>query len=435
MKGYRYLVPAAFIALMVLSWYQLITGIQAAKNEYEMALKNARSFAEKEILTEAVENYNKALSMKESIELYQEISEFYHKYGTMDEQISWDLLFSEKYPETAEAYLPLLCDYYEQKEYGKCFQVYDTVVKRSEPIKEIEELMEPLEYEYFYKDNTYGEVSSFCSGFCAVKNGEQWGYIDETGSQKIGASYQYTAPFCGELAPVITMEGESYFINKEGDKMQVMPEGLTVVSLGGLFSERFSVFNGKNYACYDSKGNCLFDGFDYIGLFTYGRALVKKDGNWKLIDVDGNQISEMQYEDAYVDGIGRTFQSERAFVKNGEGWIMIDTEGNQIGSTVFEDVRLFAEESSKAAVKSNGKWCYLDVDGNQVLEVDFEDAHSFSNGLAAVEENGFWGYIDQKGNMVIDSVFQEAGEFNRSKNAMVKQDDVWYMISLYKYNH
>ena len=88
-----------------------------------------------------------------------------------------------------------------------------------------------------------------------------------------------------------------------------------------------------------------------------------------------------------------------------------------------------------AAVKIGEKWGYIDTDGNQVIEPQFQEARSFSNGLAAVKKSGYWGYIDSEGNMVIENIFDGAKEFNSSKNAFVKQDGMWYMISLYRYNY
>lgn len=437
MKGYRYLVPVALIVFMALSWYQLITSVQTEQKEYDNMLHNARSFAEQGIMVEAVSNYQNALSIKESMELYQEISDFYQKYGNQDEQISWDLSFSEKYPESAEAYLPLLKDYYNQKNYKGCFQLYDIVQKRTESMKEINKIMKSLEYEYSFIQNTYTEVSAFCLGLCAVKLADTngWGYIDERGSQRTSMNYRYTAPFCSSLAPVITEDGEAYFIDQSGNKKQIMPDNVNIVSVGALFDDKFVIFDGDKYAYYTSERKYAFGDFEYAGIMTNGRALVKQNGTWKIIDTNNVQISENTYQDVYIDELGRTFQNERAFVKTQDGWIMIDTEGQKIGEDIYEDVKLFIEDNSLAAVKINGKWGYIDKDGNQIIKPQFDDARSFSNGLAAIMKNGYWGYSNIAGDIVIDTIFQDAREFNSSGNVLVKQENVWYMLSLYKYNH
>ena len=50
-------------------------------------------------------------------------------------------------------------------------------------------------------------------------------------------------------------------------------------------------------------------------------------------------------------------------------------------------------------------------------------------------KNGYWGYSNIAGDIVIDTIFQDAREFNSSGNVLVKQENVWHMLSLYKYNH
>lgn len=110
-------------------------------------------------------------------------------------------------------------------------------------------------------------------------------------------------------------------------------------------------------------------------------------------------------------------------------------KGKKIGEDIYEDIKLFIEDNSLAAVKINGKWGYIDKDGNQIIKPQFDDARSFSNGLAAIMKNGYWGYSNIAGDIVIDTIFQDAREFNSSGNVLVKQENVWHMLSLYKYNH
>lgn len=435
MKNYRYLVPLAMAGLMGLSWYQVIGNAQGQKNQYQEAINQARNYAEQGIITDAAANYKTALSIKKSVKLYQEISALYQEQGSMSDRIDWDQQFISVYPENAAAYEPLLRDYCESEEYASVFDLYDTIKKRTESSKVIEEMMKPIEYYYYSVGDSYENALSFCAGYCPVQREGKWGYINQSGTLSIGTTYTYAAPFCGELAGIITEEGESYFIDQENNKKMLMPEGVKVQGVSGLFSGLFAVYDGQNYKYYNEERKEVFGSYDYAGVFSYERALVKEGETWKLIDINGNAVSEKQYEDAFVDENGITFQNERGFVKTSNGWKMIDTQGSEIGGDSYDDVMSFVQSDSYAAVKTGGKWGFIDKEGKMVIEPQYEEARSFSNGFAAVKEGGKWGFINTDNNMVISPEFDETKDFNSLKNVMVKKESLWYMISLYKYNH
>ena len=74
MKNYKLLVPAVLVALFVLGIYMV--GAKNAKEERQFAgyLADARRFAAQKIELYAKENYQKALEMRPSLELYLEIA-------------------------------------------------------------------------------------------------------------------------------------------------------------------------------------------------------------------------------------------------------------------------------------------------------------------------------------------------------------------------
>lgn len=73
MKNYRKLVPIAVVVVMALSWYMLISNKLSVDREYNKYLTEARNYADINVTKYAVENYSKAISVKSSVDLYEEV--------------------------------------------------------------------------------------------------------------------------------------------------------------------------------------------------------------------------------------------------------------------------------------------------------------------------------------------------------------------------
>ena len=67
MKNYKIILPIVLVLLMVFSWYQLISQRQKVQGEYDEHLSKARVHAESGVTKYAMEEYNKALAIKDSL--------------------------------------------------------------------------------------------------------------------------------------------------------------------------------------------------------------------------------------------------------------------------------------------------------------------------------------------------------------------------------
>lgn len=119
----------------------------------------------------------------------------------------------------------------------------------------------------------------------------------------------------------------------------------------------------------------------------------------------------------------------------GDHWLMTSLEGEKIGQDTFEEVKPFYSDNSYAAVKKDGKWGFVDKEGKVIISPQYEEARSFSYGYAAVKKDGKWGFIDTSGKICIEPQFQDAMDMNSKGNIFVKENDVWQLISLYRYNY
>lgn len=70
MKRYRALIPIVLVVLMAVSWYMMINNAAKVDNSYNNYLSEARRWANEGIMKYAIENYNAALRIKDTPEIY-----------------------------------------------------------------------------------------------------------------------------------------------------------------------------------------------------------------------------------------------------------------------------------------------------------------------------------------------------------------------------
>ncbi|ROR28678.1 WG repeat protein [Mobilisporobacter senegalensis] len=434
MKGIKELTILGIVVLFGMSWYSLFNNSKAAQTEYDNYIKTARMKAEMEIVTDAEENYMKALNLHESIELRSEIAEFYRDSNQEYALEDWSEGMITKYPYEPEGYEFLAFYYKGEEQYYDCYTILNQAKKRRVSSKTLDSLDNELAYAYEIEWANYTDKTVFSSGYCAVASESgKWGYINTAGITAVPYGYRAGKPFTASgFAPVQSEKGEYFLINSQGDKKYVDVEKKNIQDCGPLSEDRMAVLIDGRYQYADIEFKKLFGDYDYAGTFLNGVAAVKENNRWSIIDKDGKQIGTDTYEDIKLDGRGYAFQNGVAFVKKNGAYSLIDTTGKPVGENTWEDAHVFG--SDMTSVKKNGKWGYIDKTGEIVIEPQYENARTFSNELAAVSINGKWGYINTGNKVVIEPVFNEAEEFTTSGSAFIKDDIGWKLLKLYRLN-
>lgn len=434
MKKYRFLVPIILIILMLASWYTLISDTVKVNSQYEAYLNAARKFAKDGITKYAIENYNQVLKIKSTIEVYDEVAEYYKSQDNTSEYLTWCKDFFETYPRDTKSYDRLLDAYMTEKDYTSCYDVLETAEKRNISSEYIKNVAEQIKYEFELEFNTYDDVGVYSNNYCAVLNKNVWGFVDRYGKQRISCKYLQVGAFTkSNFASVVNTNNEAYFIDKSG--LKVLPSREFYKSFGLLIDGLISVEkkNGK-YIYINQDFEELISEFDYASSFNNGIAAVKNEEKWSLINTEGNKISDESYMDIKLDEKKIAYRNERIFVSINEGkYKMVDGKGNQIGKLEFEDAMPFFDETY-ASVKIDGKWTFVNKNGELISDKTYDLARSFSNGLAAVCINGNWGFIDETEDIVIEPQFFDAKDFNEIGSCFVQTDDKWQLLKLYRLN-
>lgn len=419
------------ILLMVLSCYKLNSDASQTEDQYNAYLKEARQWAENGISARALQYYEAAIALHPSLELDLEVAEYYRGQGEKGRWLEWCKRAYEEYPTDPGAYDCIMEAYMESKDYKSCNAVLDTASKRKVSSDYLRQVAEEIAY-YFYLDyNVYEEAGIFSGGYCPVESEGAWGFVSSSGSHTVSCIFAEVGYFSAQgYAPVVTQEGEAYFIDKSGNKIYVTQEPYQRLGLmtGGLTTARKKE---GGYVYLDSELKEAFGNYEYASAMNGGIAAVKTGDIWMLIDSSGNRVSQTDYSDVKLDEKEIAFRNNRLFVRDGNGYSMVDSAGNRIGTLYFEDAHIF-NDGTYAAVKINGSWSFVDKDGNLKSDQTYEDARSYANGLAAVKINGKWGFADLDGNVRIDPQFFDAKDFNDQGSCFVKTGDCWQLLRLYR---
>lgn len=434
MKKYRALVPIILIFFMGISWYTLITDSAEEDTSFNNYLAEARKWVEDGVPKYAIQNYNKALEIRDNVDIYVEVAKYYKSEEDIRGYENWSKTFLSKYPAEPRAYDCILDAYLIQKDYESCFDIISVAEKREISTDFIKETVSKIEYEYKLDFNNYENVGVYSSGFCSVQNKGAWGFVDLYGKQRIGCNYIQVGIFGNEnKVSVVNSEGETFFIDEVGDKVSVSKKEYQSL---GIFVNDFIVAvkqDGK-YTYIDSELKPLFGEYDYASNINYGVAAVKNNEQWQLINSEGSLISDSKYGDVKIDEKQIAFRNGRAFVLNETGkYIMVDSEANKVGNLEYDDAKVFSSESP-AAVKIDGKWCFVDSQGELISDKKYDDARSFINGLAAICKDGKWGFVDENENIVIEPQFFDAKDFTEKGSCFVKTGDKWQLLRLYRLN-
>lgn len=433
MKNYRVVVPMIMVAVMGLSWYMMIDEAVKEKNVYEEYLSAARMHAE-DGTKYALENYKAALAEKSSPELYMEIANYYKEKGIRQDYINWCEEFFEVYPTESLAYECILEAYVLDEDYTSCYDVLEIATKREITSEKIEHIREDIKYVYSLGYNVFESVGVYGAGLCPVLANGSWGFADRYGTVWISCVFDKVGSFSNEgVAPIVTRAGEAYFIDLNGEKVKVSDEKYK--SFGLLAAERSVAECEDGTYCYvDSNLNKVFGNYEDATAMNLGRAAVKVEGLWSLVDEMGTEISTEKYVDVKYDEKIICYRNDRIFAaKEADKYFLLDGSGKQVGNMTFQDAKVFLG-TMPAAVKIGGKWCFIDANGERISDKTYEDARSFANGLAAVKIDGKWGFIDETETIVIEPQFADTKDFNELGSCFVNTGSKWQLLKLYRLN-
>lgn len=142
---------------------------------------------------------------------------------------------------------------------------------------------------------------------------------------------------------------------------------------------------------------------------------VKLDGQWGLINGEGELVVEAQY-----NAIGSFHEYGYAVMQRNGGVGLLNNKGEEIVAPLYQDVKIL--DVSLMAVLNKGEWQVIDLNGNVILGKGYEKVEIWDSQYVAFKRGGLWGIVDINGNEIsapkYESVFYEDRAFflTRSRN-------------------
>lgn len=427
------LITILFIVLIISGWMTtLLSSESNDTEEYNAHLEMAGEYFERGLYQKALEEYDVALSIRNTEEIWGEKLNAYEKRYKENTEIYDEFLSAAQsavvyYPENAE-YLMILANLYIiRDEYISAYDVLNKAIENGMSDEKIDALFLEIKYLYEIKWNAYTGYRTCVNGYYAVSETGIWTYIEEDGTATDFKQLVFASSIGESGVRLVQDEIRSYLV----DSREVVQGILNFTPVdAGVFSEGLiAILNEKGYSYYNSLGDKQFGEYNQAGTFVDGQAAVQQDGKWFLIDRSGKKVSSTIYEDIilYADG---THLKNDVMIAKKDGTYKFYKGEKTIGS--YTDVDIITEDGI-VAVSVAGKWGFVDLEGREIIPPSYADAKSFSNGLAAVSNGEYWGFINTDGILVIDYIFYGADYFNTEGCCMVEtgQGTNYQLISLY----
>lgn len=426
------IVLLAMVGLYALGWCVTGKALVEKPAEYYRLLEEAKAYEENKIYVRAIDSYKQALSYNpNSANIQLCIAADYLALGDETSFINRCNAVNSSHGYPLETVNLLLDFYTENKRDEKAIDLLTSALKKHKKNEQLQERYEELRYAYKDLYVRYDEILNFRNDSAVYQDEEAYGLLSTSGKNLIRNHNEYIGVLSGERDAVpIKKDGEFYYADKNGYRYEVPKEGQQVEELGVLCNGVAPAkINGKyGYVNMKFEEQSAFD-WDGATVIQNGFGAVKQGEKWALINSSYALITDYLYDDVKVDDYQYCSISGRAFVKNEAGYQMVDEKGAALGTGGYEDAVPFLAEEP-AAVKVNGKWGFVGMDGQLVIEPQYEAAGSFSGGLAPVQTMNGWGYIDLNNQLVIPDNYTGAKSFYKGV-APVCKGNSWTLIQLY----
>lgn len=148
----------------------------------------------------------------------------------------------------------------------------------------------------------------------------------------------------------------------------------------------------------------------------------RKGALWGYAHYDGERIPTRALLIAAYD-----FVEGRAVVRTQRGYGLIDTSGRMVMNDVWEDMAWYGDENIATACDKSGNWHIFDRLGRQLSAVAAEWMGDISEGFIVARRGRKFGYYSADGQRRTDFIYDEAFSFSEG-TALVERNGIRYHI-------
>ncbi len=446
MKNNKALIIVAVILLNVLVVFMIGQSLMGKTSKYDAMVNEARALAGQELCGRAIEKYNEALMIKDTIDIRLEMIKVYEKGMDIGEFTKTYEIFTgltsmvEAYSDNIAAY-EAACDLFlKHNKYEDCANILMMAQDLNVTSGKIEEYRKKVRYQYTKFFSMYTDVLPSFDGMITVKSEDSYTFLNDEGTADFDGEYTYATSFSENYAFVKSIYADgtekSFIINKDGQRQAYLGGIETSSGVGKAKDENGnSVYllackKGDTYSYYDINGKKVFGEYEFAGRFRNNVAAIQEsEGKWKLIDGTGKPISNTVFSDVALNEFDECAARGFIIAKTGDKYRIYDLELNQISGFACDEAKPFVDDY--AAFKKGDLWGFVGTDGKVIIEPKYEDAKSFSNGIGAVKSSGGWNYINAENEIVIQETFEDVSYLNDNGICFVKSDGYWSYLKMY----
>jgi WG containing repeat len=221
-----------------------------------------------------------------------------------------------------------------------------------------------------------------------------WGFIDDQGTERVKAQYEWVEPFEGAQA-IVGLNGRAGTINRSG--RVVVP--IEYDEIADPAEGTCTVERGDHVGAVDRNGELVVPmTFEDVGEFSAGLAYAAREGLYGYIDPRGQVVIGLKYLSA------GTFHNGIAVVETEQGTGAIDVRDNFIVPPQYDWVEGFANPLSR--VRKGGKVGMIGPFGDVLVPLEYDHIGVYSDGVALVVQGGKCGYIGADGKLVVPLVHE-----------------------------
>lgn len=268
-------------------------------------------------------------------------------------------------------------------------------------------------------DFLYNKIYIDSSDIIRVSNGDSFGYITKEGRVVVDIDVRITEAdeFSSKKYARIIFEGKRTYINDKGEFIFKFDHQDAIE----VDDEIFKVIVNDKIGIYDNEGRELLSP-KYDTLIKQDSIyIVEVNKKWGIADIVYGEMTDICY-----DGITYYNSVNRLVVKKDDKFGIIDMDGNELTQLVYHYIGDLSEKPA-VAVK-NGKCGYLNFDGSHLTDFIYEDVLlSFVGNITMVRESDKYACMNIQGDIISDFKYDAASPFG-DKGILVSADGKYGIV-------
>lgn len=423
MKKSNIVIAICMVVICVIGWFTVGSQLMKQSSLYSDYVKEADAWVERGLYQRAISNYNLAMEEKETEELYIKINTAYKlRYEeapdeTIDDYMDFLEIAVAAHPANKELVDSFVDVYFIESKYEEIYNCLIAAIDGGYDTEEVRTELRKARYAFKLRRSEFSGLKQSTGEFYSAGRNQGWNVYCVEDGYLLTNEYDYVSCVndegmvvaTGKDSRILDTSGMVYGIFKgKVTDASLFEDGLVAACVDGI------------YSYYDDLADKQFGEYEMAGSFQNGKAAVKKDGKWMIIDTKGKVVSK-QYDEIVLDYVGHYLVNNTMIAKSNGVYGIYDEDLKLKCELKYADVDILTNDEI-IAVSKDGKWGFAQSNGKILIEPVYEDARSFSNGLAAVKKDGKWGFIDRDGNLVIDYQFSNAGYMSAEGICPVRTD-------------